>query len=135
MVGTRGADVESFPEMISLSSTSRFVAVAIFAMSAAVGADQPKADQAKDSKTAAAETKAKATADSEKLTEKVKAQRENMLKEYGALQAQLKDATDEKRKEILQKLEEKQKAFAEANAALAKQIQEDIRRRRQGPKH
>ena len=127
--------MESFPEMISLSSTSRFVAVAIFAMSAAVGADQPKADQAKDSKTAAAETKAKATADSEKLTEKVKAQRENMLKEYGALQAQLKDATDEKRKEILQKLEEKQKAFAEANAALAKQIQEDIRRRRQGPKH
>ena len=127
--------MESFPEMISLSSTSRFVAVAIFAMSAAVGADQPKADQAKDSKTAAAETKAKATADSEKLTEKVKAQRENMLKEYGALQAQLKDATDEKRKEILQKLEEKQKAFAEANATLAKQIQEDIRKRRQSPKH
>ena len=127
--------MESFPEMISLSSTSRFVAVAIFAMSAAVGADQPKADQAKDSKTAAAESKAKAAADSEKLAEKVKAQRENMLKEYGLLQAQLKDATDEKRKEILQKLEEKQKAFAEANAALAKQIQEDIRRRRQGPKH
>ena len=110
----------------------RLVAIALFAMGASLCSAQTAGKDAK-----AADVKSKAAADAQKLTEQANAQRATMISETENLVKQLKDATDEQRKAILAKLEEKQKAFAEAQAAMHKQMKVDMRRQRQNaaPKH
>ena len=54
-----------------------------------------------------------------------------MIAEYEALAKQLKDATEAQKKVILEKMQERKKAFEEAQNALHKQIRDEQRRQRQ----
>jgi len=67
----------------------------------------------------------------QKLMEQATSQRERMIAEHEALARQLREASDEQRKAILEKLQEQKKAFEAAQSALHKQIREEQRRQRQ----
>ncbi len=79
----------------------------------------------------AASAAEQARADLAKAKEQANAQRDKMIAEYEALAKQLKDATEEQKKAILAKMEERKKAFEEAQSALHKQIRDEQRRQRQ----
>ena len=70
-------------------------------------------------------------AEIQKLVEQVNAQREKMIADHDALARQLKVATDENRKAILDQMHEQKKAFEEAQSELHKQIRDEQRRLRQ----
>jgi hypothetical protein len=67
----------------------------------------------------------------QKLMEQASSQRERMIAEHEALAKQLREATEEQRKAILDKMQEQKKAFEAAQSALHKQIREEQRRQRQ----
>jgi cytochrome c556 len=72
--------------------------------------------------------KSAAPADVKRDMEKFNAQRDAMLADRQALVNQLKTATDEQRKVILEKMKE----LGDAQRELSKQIREDLRKLRQG---
>jgi hypothetical protein len=65
-----------------------------------------------------------------KLVDLSNQQRDRMIAEHDALARQLKDATEEKRKEIYEKMSEQKKAFEAAQSALHKRIREEQRAQR-----
>lgn len=65
-----------------------------------------------------------------KLVDLSNQQRDRMIAEHDALARQLKDATEEKRKEIFEKMSEQKKAFEAAQSALHKRIREEQRAQR-----
>jgi gas vesicle protein len=65
-----------------------------------------------------------------KLVDLANQQRDRMIAEHDALARQLKDATEEKRKEIYEKMSEQKKAFEAAQSALHKRIREEQRAQR-----
>ena len=66
----------------------------------------------------------------QKLVDQSNQQRDRMIAEHEALARQLKDATEEKRREIFEKMSEQKKAFEAAQSALHKRIREEQRAQR-----
>lgn len=109
--------------------TKLIVAAALTVCSCLVAADAP-AGPASGSKPAD-KSQAKAAAasgDVKKDMEKFSSQRDAMLAERQALINQLKNATEEQRKAILEKMKE----MGDAQRELSKQIRDDLRKLRQG---
>jgi esterase/lipase len=125
--------------ILSLNSLARFSAVALLAlgMSAGVvrGAESATSADAKKAAAAAAAAKERAKktspAELKKLLEEMSKERDVMIAEYDALVKQMKDASEEKKKEIREKLEAQSKKFEEVSNALLKQIRDEQRKQRQ----
>lgn len=66
----------------------------------------------------------------QKLMQQVSAQRERMIADHEALAKQLKDATDERRKQIFNEMQAQKKEFEAAQSALHKMIRDEQRRQR-----
>jgi gas vesicle protein len=119
--------------LLSTSTTSRLLALALFALSAVVGSAQTA--KPSDAKSAAARERAKngrmSVSEIRKLYEEISKQRDVMIADFEALAKQMKDATEEQKKQLKEKMEEQKKAFEEATNALQKQIREEQRRQRQ----
>jgi len=128
------------------STAFRLLAVAFLALSAGVGAIRgAETAKAADSKGAVAAVKDKSTvkekerarkngtsaSDVRKLHEELSKQRDIMIADFDALAKQMKDATEEKKKEIREKMEAQKKAFEEVTNALHRQIREEQRKERQ----
>ena len=111
------------------------LAVALFAAGFSLhAAEAPKPLPADGRAGARAPEKAKATplpADVQKLAEQLNASRDKFIASQDALKAQLKNATDEKKKEILAQLEKERKDLLEQQRAIGKQIRDDMRKQRQ----
>jgi DNA anti-recombination protein RmuC len=120
--------------ILATYKASRWLAVALVALTSAVGAVRG-ADTATsvDAKMAAAKERAKKPSPAElrKLYEDLTKQRDTMIAEFDKLAKQMKDATEEKKKEIRDKLEEQKKKFDEVTNALLKQIRDEQRKQRQ----
>ena len=100
------------------------LATAIFAGTAgAFGAEATAVSAEK----ASAKAAAPAPADVQKLIEQFNAQRDSVIADRQALLNQLKNATADQRKAILEKLQAQQKDLVEAQRALGKQIRDDLR--------
>ncbi len=95
------------------------IGIAIGGASFAFGAAAPAADSA-----------AKAPAELQKLVEQSNQQRDRMIAEHDALARQLKDASEDKRREIYEKMSEQKKAFEAAQSALHKRIRDEQRAQR-----
>jgi hypothetical protein len=67
----------------------------------------------------------------QKLIDQFSAQRDTLLADRAALLDQLKNATAEQRKAILQKAEAQQKELIEAQRALGKRIRDEMRKIRE----
>ena len=137
--------------MFSLTTLSRLFVLALFALSTAVGAEgtdakgsaetkapadskAAAASKVTDAKTAALKEKArKATsvAEFKKLIEEMSKERDLLIKDFEDLTKQMKDATEEQKKEIREKLEAQKKHFEEVTSALHKQIRDEQRKQRQ----
>ncbi len=70
------------------------------------------------------------SAELSKLVDLSNQQRDRMIAEHDALARQLRDATEEKRREIYEKMSEQKKAFEAAQSALHKRIREEQRAQR-----
>jgi hypothetical protein len=122
---------------LSTSTPFRLLVLALFALSAAVATAQtPKAADAKAAAaTAAAKERAKkgamSVSDIRKLYNEISKQRDVMIADFEALAKQMRDATEEEKKRIKEKMEQQKKAFEEATNALHKQIREEQRTQRQ----
>lgn len=122
----------------STSTSSRLIAVALLALGAGVGAirgaDTAKAADSKGT-VAAAKDRAKksgtSASDIRKLHEELSKQRDIMIADFDALAKQMKDATEEQKKQIKEKMEAQKKAFEVVTNALHKQIREEQRKERQ----
>jgi hypothetical protein len=90
-----------------------------------------------DTKAAAASAREKARkgamspAEIRKLFEEASKQRDLMLAEFDVLAKQMKDATEEQKKQIREKMEAQKRAFEQVTSALNKQIREEQRKQRQ----
>ena len=114
--------------MRSPLQSHRLMAVVIFALGAGVAVAQTTSGaEAKES----ARKASTAAADVQKLMSQINGQREKMIADHEALAKQLKEATDEQRKVIMEKMREQKKAFETAQSALHKQIRDEQRRQRQ----
>lgn len=111
------------------------LAVALFAAGFSLHAAEAAKPLPADSRAGArAPEKAKATplpADMQKLAEQLNVSRDKFIASQDALKAQLKNATDEKKKEILAQLEKERKDLLEQQRAIGKQIRDDMRKQRQ----
>ena len=124
----------------STPTSHRLIAVALLALGAGVGAIRG-ADTAKvaDSKGTVAAVKDKdrakkggtSASDIRKLHEELSKQRDIMIADFDALAKQMKDATEEQKKQIKEKMEAQKKAFEVVTNALHKQIREEQRKERQ----
>jgi hypothetical protein len=121
--------------MFSTSTAVRFLALALFALSTAIGAEDAgaKAGEAKSAAASAAKEKAKkpSIAELKKLVEEMSKQRDLMIKDFEELSRQMKDATEEQKKVIRERLEQQKKQFEEVTNALHKQIRDEQRKQRQ----
>lgn len=70
------------------------------------------------------------SSDLQKLIQQFATRRDSMLADRQALLNQLRNATAEQRKAILEKMESQQKELLEAQRALGKQIRDDMRKLR-----
>jgi hypothetical protein len=126
------------------STAFRLLAVALLALSAGAGAvraaeSAKAADAAKraDAKGAVAAAKERAkkggtsALDIRKLYEELSKQRDLMIADFDVLAKQMKDATEEQKKQIKEKMEAQKKAFEIVTSALHKQIREEQRKERQ----
>ncbi|MGH7943449.1 MAG: hypothetical protein ACREH8_05520 [Opitutaceae bacterium] len=122
---------------LATSYTSRLVAVALFACPAGVNAADAGAAKGSDAKSTAAAAKEKAKkgamspAEIRKLFDEVGKQRDVMIADFEVLAKQMKDATEEQKKQIREKMEAQKKAFEEVTTALHKQIRDEQRKQRQ----
>lgn len=108
---------------------SRLLSVVVVALVAAVG---PARGADGDAATGAAKERGKKASPSDlrKLHEEVSRQRDAMIAEFDTLAKQMKDANEEKKKEIREKLEAHKKKFEEVTNALMKQIRDEQRKQR-----
>jgi Skp family chaperone for outer membrane proteins len=127
--------------MASLFTTPRFLAVALVALSVAVSAAQAAGAAKSEGRKAAAASAAAAArekakggmsaADIRKLYQEVRKQRDVMIADFDALAKQMKDATEDQKTQIREKMEAQKKAFEEVTSALHKQIRDEQRKQRQ----
>ena len=126
----------------STTTAYRLIAIAFLALSAGVGAvhgaETPKGADSKV-KSAAAAVKDKdrtkkggtSASDIRQLHEELSKQRDLMIADFDVLAKQMKDATEEQKKQIKEKMEAQKKAFEVVTNALHKQIREEQRKERQ----
>lgn len=110
------------PFPMRLPSRTLILAVAILATAVGVRA----ADAGKPEVVAAA-----SSSDLQKLIDQFKARRDTLLADRQALIDQLKNATAEQRKQILDKMQAQQKDLIDAQRALGKQIRDEMRKLRE----
>ena len=121
----------------STTTDYRLLAVALFALSAGAGvvqgAEATKAAEAKAAVVARDKAKKGAPSVSEirKLHDEISKQRDLMIADFEVLARQMKDATEEQKKEIKARMEAQKKAFEERTNALHKQMREEQRKQRQ----
>jgi hypothetical protein len=122
------------------SNLSRFLALALIALGSGIGAAHGAgAEKASEAKTSAVTSAAKertkksgmTASDIRKLHEEVSKQRDVMIADFEVLAKQMKDATDEQKKQIKEKMEAQKKAFDAVTTALHKQIRDEQRKQRQ----
>lgn len=122
---------------LSTVTTHRLLAVVFFALSAGVGAvhgaEATKATEVKAAAVARDKAKKGAPSVSEirKLHDEISKQRDLMIADFEVLAKQMKDATEEQKKEIKARMEAQKKAFEERTNALHKQMREEQRKQRQ----
>ena len=114
--------------MRSLLKSRRLLAVALFAMGTGVAVAQTAAPAAAKEPVRKAST---SVAEVQKLIAQVNVQRDKMIADHEALAKQLKEATEEQREVIMEKMHEQKKEFEAAQSALHKQIRDEQRRQRQ----
>ena len=115
--------------MIARMLTKLIVAAALTVCSGLVAADAPAGPASGPKPADRSQAKAAAASgDVKKDMEKFSSQRDAMLAERQALINQLKNATEEQRKAILEKMKE----MGDAQRELSKQIRDDLRKLRQG---
>jgi hypothetical protein len=68
--------------------------------------------------------------DVKKLVEQLSTERDTLIADHAELVKQLKDATEERKKEIIAKIEAQKKAFEEVTSALHKEIRDEQRKHR-----
>jgi hypothetical protein len=141
------------PSMRLPSISARLIAFALFALSGGRAVAQSEGKSAvppvqvpaavrpasdgkgtKSAATTAAKDQKKAApsaADIRKLYDEIGKQRDVMIAEFEGLAKQMKDATEEQKKQIKAKMEAQKKAFEEVTNALHKQIREEQRKQRQ----
>jgi Skp family chaperone for outer membrane proteins len=124
--------------LFSSTRISRMIAMSIVALGFASGAmraaDTSNSIEAKNTAaTVAAKERARKASPAElrKLFEEVNKQRDTMIADFEALAKQMKDASEEKKKEIREKLEQQKKNFEEVSNALMRQIRDEQRKQRQ----
>jgi hypothetical protein len=103
----------------------RCLGLMIFWVATALGAQPTVGSGAEGS------AKEKIKAETAKSKEEANAQRDRMISEYEALAKQLKDSTEAQKKVILERMQDRKKAFEEAQNLLHKQIRDEQRRQRQ----
>ena len=121
--------------VFSNTKLSRLLALALIALAASVGVAHGAdgATSSTEAKISAVKERAKKVSPAElrKLYEEVNKQRDAMIADFDVLAKQMKDATEEKKKEIREKLEAQKKKFEEVTNALMKQIRDEQRKQRQ----
>ena len=118
--------------MRTIRSRRLIAAFALLVLAGGVAlAQSGSAEGAKSVMAKDATRKSSVSADLQKLLEQINSQRERMISDHDALAKQLKDATDEQRKAIMEKMQEQKKAFEAAQSNLHKQIRDEQRRQRQ----
>ena len=115
--------------LVKASSLIKLFLAAVFAAGASLGAAQttsstPPADAAKLAGTAQ-------STDVQKLINQFSAKRDALIADRQALVNQLKGATAEQRKAILDKMQAQEKELVDAQRALGKQLRDDLRKLRQ----
>jgi hypothetical protein len=122
--------------MTTALKTQRLLALAAIAWATSVSAAEAgdAKSEAKTAAAAAAKDAAKKSAATgvADMIRQLGAQRDTMIADHEALARQLKDATDAQKKAIMEKMEERKRAYEEAASALHRQIVEERRRERQG---
>jgi Skp family chaperone for outer membrane proteins len=123
--------------LFSSTKTIRLIAIAVIALGFVSGgmraADTNSIEAKNTAATVAAKERARKASPAElrKLFEEVNKQRDTMIADFEALAKQMKDASEEKKKEIREKLEQQKKNFEEVSNALMKQIRDEQRKQRQ----
>ena len=111
------------------------LAVAFFAFSAGIsvvhGAELTKPTEVKAAAVAKAKKGATSLSEIRKLHDEISKQRDLMIADFEVLAKQMKDATEEQKKEIKARMEAQKKAFEEKTNALHKQMREEQRKQRQ----
>lgn len=107
---------------------ARFLRSLLIATALAVGTSVYAADSAGDAKAAADKAKAAAAEAAKKDQEKFNAQATKMIAAREALAKQLKDATDEQRKVIFQKMKELQDQERELNKQFRDEFRKQLNR-------
>ena len=97
----------------------------------AVASAEDKAGAAKSDATGKAKATATASSDIQKLVEQFAKQRDTMLTDRQKLLDQLKGATEEQRKAIIERMQQQQKDFAEAMRELGKAQRDEARKLRE----
>ena len=123
----------------TLKSLFRLPAVTLLACGLAVSVAEAAEGKGADTKAAAGAATARekarkgamSPAEIRKLFEEASKQRDLMLAEFEVLAKQMKDATEEQKKQIREKLEAQKRAFEQVTSALNKQIREEQRKQRQ----
>lgn len=115
------------------------IAGAILAFGASVGVAQGTAGDAKAAAAAAAKDSAKkgpGGTSLQDLMRQLQQNREAMIANHDELAKKLRDATEEEKKAIKERMESQMKQFEAQQGALHKQIRDEQRRQRQnaGPK-
>jgi hypothetical protein len=115
--------------IVKASSLNKLFLAAVLAASAGLGAAQttpstPPADVAKLAGAAQ-------STDVQKLINQFSAKRDTLIADRQALVNQLKGATAEQRKAILDKMQAQEKELVDAQRALGKQLRDDLRKLRQ----
>lgn len=119
--------------MIRLSPARRTLPLALLALGFGVSFNPALAaeKEAPDSKAASAKEAARNASERPKNPlEELNAQRDRMIAEHAELTRQLKDANEEKRKEILARIEQQKKALQEAMNAVHRQVIDERRKQR-----
>ncbi len=122
-----------------LKSAQPVIAVAILALFPSVGLAQASVGDAKAAAAAAVKESAKkgpGGTSLQDLMRQLQQNRDAMIANHDELAKKLRDATDEEKKAIKERMESQMKQFEAQQGALHKQIRDEQRRQRQnaGPK-
>jgi len=118
---------------VKASSLQKLLLAAIIAASVGLSAAQtiPPAPPAVKPTEVSKLATVQVTADVQKLINQFSAKRDTLIADRQALLNQLKGATAEQRKAILEKMQAQEKELVDAQRALGKQLRDDLRQLRQ----
>lgn len=119
--------------MLKRLTINRLLAAALIALGANVsaGAAESKGSQAAEAKAAAKERAKQGAGNLQDLLKQLREQREALIADHDALAKRLKDAKDEEKKAIKERMEAQMKAFEAQQSALHKRIRDEQRRHKQ----